>query len=154
MGSRIFFNGETLPQTKKPPAAVFSCAPTEIRTPVLTLKGLCPGPLDDGGIFYLMTTGKILPFQLNQVKPNGIPGREESSSSFFRVWVKVAMCFRLINMASLLISSSGYTIDRTIPSKIGRYSQVPPDIRALKSNLPGHSKDTFIFISGICHGRY
>ena len=24
-------------------------APTEIRTPVLTLKGSCPGPLDDGG---------------------------------------------------------------------------------------------------------
>jgi hypothetical protein len=28
---------------------IFFCAPTEIRTPVLTLKGLCPGPLDDGG---------------------------------------------------------------------------------------------------------
>ena len=28
------------------------CAPTEIRTPVLTLKGLRPGPLDDGGVFY------------------------------------------------------------------------------------------------------
>lgn len=26
------------------------CAPTEIRTPVLALKGLRPGPLDDGGI--------------------------------------------------------------------------------------------------------
>ena len=26
-----------------------SDAPTEIRTPVLTLKGLRPGPLDDGG---------------------------------------------------------------------------------------------------------
>ena len=25
------------------------CAPTEIRTPVLALKGLRPGPLDDGG---------------------------------------------------------------------------------------------------------
>ena len=25
-------------------------APTEIRTPVLTLKGLRPGPLDDGGV--------------------------------------------------------------------------------------------------------
>ena len=25
-------------------------APTEIRTPVLALKGLRPGPLDDGGI--------------------------------------------------------------------------------------------------------
>ena len=30
--------------------AVFcSCAPTEIRTLVLALKGLRPGPLDDGG---------------------------------------------------------------------------------------------------------
>lgn len=27
------------------------CAPTEIRTPVLALKGLRPGPLDDGGVF-------------------------------------------------------------------------------------------------------
>ncbi len=26
-------------------------APTEIRTPVLALKGLRPGPLDDGGVF-------------------------------------------------------------------------------------------------------
>jgi hypothetical protein len=26
-----------------------SCAPTGIRTPVLALKGLRPGPLDDGG---------------------------------------------------------------------------------------------------------
>ena len=32
----------------------FFCAPTEIRTPVLTLKGLCPGPLDDGGKFSLL----------------------------------------------------------------------------------------------------
>lgn len=30
---------------------VGSRAPTEIRTPVLTLKGLRPGPLDDGGVF-------------------------------------------------------------------------------------------------------
>ncbi len=28
----------------------FACAPREIRTPVLALKGLRPGPLDDGGI--------------------------------------------------------------------------------------------------------
>ena len=31
----------------------FFCAPTEIRTPVLTLKGSCPGPLDDGGCLHL-----------------------------------------------------------------------------------------------------
>ena len=35
-------------QRKYPP--VFRCAPTGIRTPVLALKGLRPGPLDDGGI--------------------------------------------------------------------------------------------------------
>ena len=28
---------------------LFVCAPTEIRTPVLALKGLRPSPLDDGG---------------------------------------------------------------------------------------------------------
>ncbi len=33
-------------------------APTGIRTPVLALKGLCPGPLDDGG------NGRILPCRL------------------------------------------------------------------------------------------
>ena len=27
-----------------------TCAPTEIRTPVLGLKGPRPGPLDDGGL--------------------------------------------------------------------------------------------------------
>ena len=31
--------------------ALFSDAPTEIRTPVLGLKGLRPSPLDDGGSF-------------------------------------------------------------------------------------------------------
>ena len=37
---------------KKPPAFTwwFGGAPREIRTPVLALKGLRPGPLDDGGI--------------------------------------------------------------------------------------------------------
>ena len=30
--------------------ALLQSAPTEIRTPVLALKGLRPGPLDDGGI--------------------------------------------------------------------------------------------------------
>ena len=34
---------------KKPPVWRF-CASTEIRTPVLALKGLRPGPLDDGGV--------------------------------------------------------------------------------------------------------
>jgi hypothetical protein len=29
--------------------SAFWCASSEIRTRVLTLKGLCPGPLDDGG---------------------------------------------------------------------------------------------------------
>ncbi len=31
------------------PAVLLLCAPTEIRTLVLALKGLRPGPLDDGG---------------------------------------------------------------------------------------------------------
>ena len=31
------------------PAVFLPCAPTEIRTLVLALKGLRPGPLDDGG---------------------------------------------------------------------------------------------------------
>ena len=43
--------------------AVVLCASTEIRTPVLALKGLRPGPLDDGGI-----NGKILPFPPESVK--------------------------------------------------------------------------------------
>ena len=39
-------------------------APTEIRTPVLALKGLRPGPLDDGGV----QAGWILPSQGDEVK--------------------------------------------------------------------------------------
>ena len=35
----------------------FSSAPMEIRTPALALKGLRPGPLDDGGL----SSGGILP---------------------------------------------------------------------------------------------
>ena len=31
------------------PTVLLTCAPTGIRTPVLALKGLRPGPLDDGG---------------------------------------------------------------------------------------------------------
>ena len=41
---------------EKLPDWEFCCASTGIRTPVLTLKGSRPGPLDDGGI-----NGKILP---------------------------------------------------------------------------------------------
>ncbi len=36
---------------KQPPLQMVVCAPREIRTPVLALKGLRPGPLDDGGLF-------------------------------------------------------------------------------------------------------
>ena len=35
---------------KTPDFSGVCCAPREIRTPVLALKGLRPGPLDDGGI--------------------------------------------------------------------------------------------------------
>ncbi len=42
-------------------------APTGIRTLVLALKGLRPGPLDDGGIFK---ANAILPFNVWQVKKN------------------------------------------------------------------------------------
>ena len=35
---------------KKPPKSVVFCAPTGIRILVITLKGLRPGPLDDGGV--------------------------------------------------------------------------------------------------------
>ena len=43
---------DVISESKKPPCQVVSLmasAPTEIRTPVLALKGLRPGPLDDGG---------------------------------------------------------------------------------------------------------
>ena len=33
--------------------SLMASAPTEIRTPVLALKGLRPGPLDDGGGVWL-----------------------------------------------------------------------------------------------------
>ena len=36
-------------------------APTEIRTPALSLKGMRPGPLDDGGSF-LERANSIIPF--------------------------------------------------------------------------------------------
>ena len=55
-------------ESKRPPIWVISLmasAPTEIRTPVLALKGLRPGPLDDGG-FYL--SDGILPSPLDWVK--------------------------------------------------------------------------------------
>jgi hypothetical protein len=44
---------------EKPPSGG-SCAPVEIRTPVLALKGPRPGPLDDGGWFEGQS-GRILP---------------------------------------------------------------------------------------------
>ena len=47
-------------ESKKPPILVVSLmasAPTEIRTPVLALKGLRPGPLDDGGLCQTVCAG-------------------------------------------------------------------------------------------------
>ena len=41
---------------KKAPDYSGACAPTEIRTPVLALKGLRPSPLDDGGELRDFTT--------------------------------------------------------------------------------------------------
>ena len=43
-------NGRDHREIKKKPLRAFPGAPREIRTPVLALKGLRPGPLDDGGI--------------------------------------------------------------------------------------------------------
>jgi hypothetical protein len=34
-------------------SSILFSAPTEIRTPVLALKGLRPSPLDDGGVTFL-----------------------------------------------------------------------------------------------------
>ena len=52
--SRTFGNSNTSPEVdeaeeRRNCGALECCAPTEIRTPVLALKGLRPGPLDDGG---------------------------------------------------------------------------------------------------------
>ena len=48
---------------KKKPLRAFSGAPREIRTPVLALKGLRPGPLDDGGIrlefYHILVISKM-----------------------------------------------------------------------------------------------
>ena len=41
--------GKSVFRDKKKPLRAFPGAPREIRTPVLALKGLRPGPLDDGG---------------------------------------------------------------------------------------------------------
>lgn len=49
-------------------SAVFSCAPTEIRTPVLTLKGLRPGPLDDGGVCFFKRADCIIQLRVGQGK--------------------------------------------------------------------------------------
>ena len=38
-----------------------SCAPTEIRTPVVALKGLRPGPLDDGDNLLAERADFIIP---------------------------------------------------------------------------------------------
>ena len=43
--------------------SLMASAPTEIRTPVLGLKGLRPSPLDDGGV----QAGWILPFPRQRV---------------------------------------------------------------------------------------
>jgi hypothetical protein len=48
------------------PAVLLFCAPTGIRTLVLALKGLRPGPLDDGGMRLL--SGGILPLLSSRVK--------------------------------------------------------------------------------------
>jgi hypothetical protein len=44
-GTNSGLNNKKLPISQE----LMSCAPTEIRTPVLALKGLRPSPLDDGG---------------------------------------------------------------------------------------------------------
>lgn len=46
-GEETEFTGEE----RRSDGALFSDAPKEIRTPVLGLKGLRPGPLDDGGVY-------------------------------------------------------------------------------------------------------
>jgi hypothetical protein len=50
--SNSFDGGETgiTGEERRSDGALFSDAPTEIRTPVLGLKGLRPSPLDDGGV--------------------------------------------------------------------------------------------------------
>ena len=57
--SNSFDGGETVltGEERRSDGAPGICAPTEIRTPVLGLKGLRPSPLDDGGI----RAGWILP---------------------------------------------------------------------------------------------
>jgi tetratricopeptide (TPR) repeat protein len=51
-------------------ASLMASAPTGFRTPVLALRGLCPRPLDDGGLLMIQLSGKILPCVKNLV--NGI----------------------------------------------------------------------------------
>jgi hypothetical protein len=50
----------------------YFCAPVEIRTPVLALKGPRPGPLDDGGLFEGQS-GRILPSPPAPVKQLAMP---------------------------------------------------------------------------------
>ena len=42
-------------------------APTGIRTPVLALKGLRPGPLDDGGIGAILTRAVLMGQRLDGI---------------------------------------------------------------------------------------
>ena len=51
------------------------CAPTEIRTPVLALKGLRPSPLDDGG--------KLRDFTIAITKGQGLQGVSASLKPIF-----------------------------------------------------------------------
>ena len=44
-------------------------APTGIRTPVLALKGLRPGPLDDGGIGAILTRAVLRGQRLDRLLP-------------------------------------------------------------------------------------
>ena len=55
--------GKSVFRDKKKPLRAFPGAPREIRTPVLALKGLRPGPLDDGGIrqkfYHILVISKM-----------------------------------------------------------------------------------------------
>jgi tetratricopeptide (TPR) repeat protein len=62
-------------------------APTGFRTPVLALRGLCPRPLDDGGLLMIQLSGKILPCAKNLVN-----GFDVTISAMFRSkWLKLLL---------------------------------------------------------------
>ena len=67
-GAFLFPNGGTPVLNEKPPAWVvfFVCAPMEIRTPALALKGPRPGPLDDGGILWTERQDFTIPSRTGQ----------------------------------------------------------------------------------------